>query len=251
MPYATCETAYPLPLIKEILNAKGPAWLCDEIRRDESQSYVQKAIQYSVFSYVDEKQFRNKRVLDFGCGSGASTMVLSRALPKTKIVGVELDPILLNICKLRCCHYRIEDRISLLLSPNENSLPDDIGEFDYIFLNAVYEHLLPAERRILLPLLWKHLNNKGVIFINQTPYRWFPIEMHTTSGLFFINYLPDYLAFYYERYFSKRHKIGDNWTTLLRKGIRGGVLQKLLIYWLNVPSNPFCCLLSILVLKIE
>ena len=123
MPYATCETAYPLPLIKEILNAKGPAWLCDEIRRDESQSYVQKAIQYSVFSYVDEKQFRNKRVLDFGCGSGASTMVLSRALPKTKIVGVELDPILLNICKLRCCHYRIEDRISLLLSPNENSLP--------------------------------------------------------------------------------------------------------------------------------
>ena len=34
IPFPSCETAYPTDLIKLILNAKGPAYLCDEILRD-------------------------------------------------------------------------------------------------------------------------------------------------------------------------------------------------------------------------
>ena len=107
------------------------------------------------------------------------------------------------------------------MSPDGSSLPKDIGNYDFIFLNAVYEHLLPQERNIILPLLWSHLNPKGVLFINQTPYRWFPIESHTT-GLLFINYMPDFIASFYARHFSKRKLVDYDWTLLLRKGIRGG-----------------------------
>lgn len=32
---ASCDTAYPIDLIKQILEVKGPEYLCDEISRDE------------------------------------------------------------------------------------------------------------------------------------------------------------------------------------------------------------------------
>jgi len=218
----SCETTYPIDLIEEILKIKGPAWLCDEIMRDESPDYVEKSIVYDVFGYVDKEQFKNRHVLDFGCGSAASTMVLCRLLPETRITGVELDADLLKIAEARAQHYEVSDRVKFLLSPDGNSLPEDIGDFDYIFLNAVYEHLLPEERQIVLPLLWNHLKPDGILFLNQTPYRWFPVETHTTGGLIFINYLPDAIALFYARKMSKRDLVDTSWSTLLRMGIRGG-----------------------------
>ena len=67
------------------------------------------------------------------------------------------------------------------------------GSFDLINLNAVFEHLLPAERRSLLPELWRRLANNGRLVLTETPWRWFPIETHTTSRPL-MNYLPDRLA---------------------------------------------------------
>ena len=93
-------------------------------------------------------------------------------------------------------------------------------------LSAVDEHLLPEERPVVLPLLWSALKRGGVIFINQTPHRWFPKEHHTTN-LWGVNYLPDALARKIAR-FSTRDVRGDDWPTLLRKGIRGGTERSML-----------------------
>jgi hypothetical protein len=121
----------------------------------------------------------------------------------------------------------VEDRVSFQLSPDSNSLPPEIGDFDYIILSAVYEHLLPSERETILALLWSHLKQDGVIFLDQTPYRWFPIEMHTT-GLPLINYLPDRLTLYCSRRFSERVRLDASWPELLRKGIRGGTTREIM-----------------------
>ncbi len=238
MPIDSCETTYPIKLIEKILSLKGPAWLCDEIMRDESPEYVEKHISYDVFGYVNQEQFKDKKILDFGCGSAGSTMVLSRMLPDTHITGVELVPKLHEIAKLRAEHYKVSDRVNILLSPSGSSLPKDIGTFDYIFLNAVYEHLLPEERDIVLPLLWRHLKPKGILFVNQTPYRWFPVETHTTNGLPFLNYLPDFIAGYYARQCSKRKLEDDSWSTLLRKGIRGGSAEEIIKILNNHSCSP-------------
>jgi len=227
VPVDTWETSYPIELIEKILRVKGPAYLCDEIMRDERPGYVENALRFDVLAYVNSEQMRNTRVLDFGCGSGASTMVLSRMLPFTQIIGVELEEDLLEIAKLRSVHHKMQDRTKFLVSPDGENLPEDVGSFDYVFLNAVYEHLLPNERRTVLQLLWKHLKPGGLMFINQTPYRWFPIESHTTSGLIFINYMPDRLASFYAQHFSKRKLVDNNWQTLLRKGIRGGSTKEI------------------------
>ena len=249
MPIGTYITAYPIELIDKILSIKGPAWLCDEIMRDESSEYVEKHLEYDVFGYISKEAFRDKHVLDFGCGSGGSTMALSRMLPNTRITGVELESSLLEIAELRSNYYGVGDRVKLLLSPDGNSLPDDIGDFDFIFLNAVYEHLLPQERKTVLPLLWSHLKPKGILFINQTPYRWFPIENHTTSGLIFINYMPDFIASFYARRFSKRKLANNNWPTLLRKGIRGGSIREIITILKNHSYSPILLTPSQLGLK--
>jgi hypothetical protein len=90
----------------------------------------------------------------------------------------------------------------------------------------VFEHLLPGERRTLLPLLWRLLLPGGVLFINGTPNIRFPIETHTT-GLPLINYLPDTIALEYARRFSRRGLRNASWEDLLRAGIRGASEQEL------------------------
>lgn len=227
IPVDTWETNYSIDLIAKVLHVKGPAYLCDEIMRDECPGYVEHEIHFNVFSYINTEQFRNKRALDFGCGSGASTMVLGRMLPFTQFTGVELQGDPLEVARSRADHYRMGDRVEFHLSPDSESLPDNVGSFDYVFLNGVYEHLLPGERKTILPLLWKHLKPGGIMFIHQTPYRWFPIEFHTTSGLVFINYLPDPLALYYARRCSKRNLANCDWRALLRQGIRGGSVREI------------------------
>ena len=133
---------------------KGPAWVCDEIRRDESPDYVQRNLSHSLLGYINAGAFTNRRILDFGCGSGASTVVLARMFPDSDIVGIELDAASLSLAQKRASFYGIDDRVTLLHSAVPAGLPPGLGSFDHIIMSAVFEHLLPAERRMLLPALW-------------------------------------------------------------------------------------------------
>jgi SAM-dependent methyltransferase len=227
IPIKKCVTAYPLELIEHVLRVKGPAYLCDEIMRDESPLYVQHSFRWDILSYAGKEDFAGRSVLDFGSGSGASSMVLARMFPEAKIVGVELQAEFVELARRRATFYCVEDRVSFQLSPDSNGLPLEIGDFDYIIFSAVYEHLFPGERELILPLLWSHLKPGGVLFLDQTPYRWFPIEMHTT-GLPLINYLPDRLTLSCARRFSRRVSLNASWSELLRKGIRGGTTREIM-----------------------
>lgn len=226
VPLWHAETFYPVELIRAILDAKGIAYLCDEILRDESPSYVQRFLQRDLLAYLSREWFVSKRILDFGCGAGASTVCLARMFPHARIVGVELDPVLLNLAERRMRYYGYSN-MSLLRSPSSTQLPSDLPPFDLVILSAVYEHLLPHERTVLLPLLWRLVKPGGILFLNQTPHRWFPIETHTT-GLPFINYLPDRLALAAARAFSVRIRSDESWENLLRCGIRGATEQELM-----------------------
>jgi 2-polyprenyl-3-methyl-5-hydroxy-6-metoxy-1,4-benzoquinol methylase len=220
------ETSYPVELIQRIMEIKSPAYLCDEIRREEDSNYIAHHIETTLFAHIAPEAFVGKRLLDFGCGSGASTVILARLLPHTEIVGIELNPLHLEIAHLRANHYGLEN-VDFYQSPSGEELPSDLGKFDFVILPAVYEHLLPNERPRLLAQLWALLKKEGVLFIDETPHRWFPIETHT-SNLPFINYLPEGIAAWYARGCSDRNLEKDDWQTLLRKGIRGGTQTEIL-----------------------
>lgn len=221
------STAYPVELIDHVLRVKGPGRLCDEIMRDEDPRYVEHSFRWGILGYVGSDAFDGRRVLDFGSGSGASSMVLSRLFPKARIVGIELVADFVGLARHRARFYGVEDRVEFQLSPTSDALPEQLGQFDYVVFSAVYEHLLPHERRSMLPKLWQHLKPGGVLFLDQTPYRWSPVETHTT-GLPLINYLPDRLALRCARRFSKKVGPDATWPELLRRGIRGATTREIL-----------------------
>lgn len=225
-PLGSCETTYPLDLIRSILDAKGAAWACDEISRDQDPESIQKFFEDDFLPYVDSADFEGKRILDFGCGSGSSTMVMARMFPRSQIVGVELSSEYLEIAERRRLFYGHE-HVRFVQSPSGTSLPRDLGSFDFVVMSAVFEHLLPAERLILMPQLWAHLRSGGCLLLNQTPHRYFPFESHTT-GLPLINYLPDRVAHAMARRFSPRGLTEESWDSLLRKGIRGATEREIL-----------------------
>jgi len=224
-PRLECQTSYPIDLIKLILDVKGPAWVCDEITRDEDPDYVALHLEKEMRAYFRFEDFVGKRILDFGCGSGASTMLLAKMFPKSEIVGIELEKDLVQIARRRLQHYAFEN-VRFVESPIGTNVPVELGSFDLIVLSAVYEHLLPDERKLVLPKLWSMLNANGVLFLNQTPHRWFPVELHTTS-LPLINYLPDGLTLKASRKFSPRVNKDDSWEFLLRAGIRGATVREI------------------------
>jgi 2-polyprenyl-3-methyl-5-hydroxy-6-metoxy-1,4-benzoquinol methylase len=220
VPLESCETSYPRKLIELTLEIQGLAWVCDAISRDEDPQVVRAELATNLFEFFDKKSFAGKRLLDFGCGAGASTMCLARLLPQTKIVGVELNGKLIELAQARARHYSFEN-VEFHISPKGTELPADIGEFDFCMMSAVYEHLLPEERRTILPMVWGSLKPGGALFINQTPHRYFPMELHTT-GLPLINYLPDRLAFSMARKWSRMRPMPDaSVDELLRGGMRG------------------------------
>lgn len=216
----SCVTSYPLELIATILGIKGPANLCDEIERDSDPAYVEWPLLNTILGYVDSAEFAGKRILDFGCGPGSSTVILARAFPDCDIVGLDMDEALLSVARARVDYYRAA-RVRIEATPNSECLPAGIGQFDFVIMNGVYEHLLPAERRVLMPQIWSVVKPGGILFINETPNRYFPLEFHTTQ-LPFINYLPDRLALFVSRRCSKRVGKNETWKSLLRRGIRGG-----------------------------
>src|SRR5262245_50889869 len=69
-----CVTTYPLDLIKEIHATKG-IFVCSEIMREEDPRLVESSIRHGVLSYFEPPRFAGKRILDFGCGAGASSLV--------------------------------------------------------------------------------------------------------------------------------------------------------------------------------
>ncbi len=216
---ASLETKYPVELIEKILEIKGANYLCDEIAREEDTNYVQKGLEFDLEAYFPNENFAGKRILDFGSGSGASTMILSRFFPEAEIIGVELDERLQSIACNRLEFYGYKN-VSFYLSPSGSELPTGIDNFDLVILSAVYEHLLPKERKTVIPMVWEKVKDNGYLFLNMTPHRYFPIEHHTTN-LPLLNYLPDSITYFVARKFSKRLNATESWETYLRRGIRG------------------------------
>lgn len=224
-------TAYPLDLIELIFEVNGAAYLCFEIMRDEDPNFVEKFLRNDIFAYFTPEDFENKKILEFGCGGGASTHILARMFPTAEITGVELVESALRVARKRAEAFHLKN-VSFHQSPSGDSLPENLGSYDFVIFSAVYEHLLPNERPLLMPKVWEKLHDGGYLFINQTPNILFPFELHTTM-LPLINYVPDSLALKMARRFSKRIKPDETWEELLRKGIRGATEREILSHLPN------------------
>ena len=183
--------------------------------------FVRFRMTYTFDRFIDLPCDSDLKILDFGCGEGDSLGVLSEIYPNARLVGADIDTGLLSTCTAR---FGKNPRVKLIQLKYPTALEEIGSDFDIIQLNAVVEHLLPDERKKLMPDLWRRLRLNGYFVVTETPWRWFPVETHTTS-LPFVNYMPDRFALWAVRY---RHSKSLNWNDALRYGVRGATVRELL-----------------------
>lgn len=137
--------------------------------------------------------FTGHRVLDFGASWGTSLIALSR-LGASEIVGVEPSPTRVERGRKMLAKATHEAKISLINIQNTAQLPFANGEFKFILVNGVLEHI-PQPRDPYIRELWRVLAPHGHLMVNETPNKYFPKELHTTA-LWFNHWLPRQLAYW-------------------------------------------------------
>lgn len=211
-------TEYSKEFIEKLFHLKGK-YVCDELHR-ESVS-IPYRLGFIVEAYNFVKDSRKLDVLDFGSGVSSSTLAISSLLRPANITCLELEENFVKLAKSRVDHHSLRN-IEFVQSNGGLDLPEVLKErqFDVIILSAVVEHMLPEERKNLLPKLWSLLKPGGHVVVYETPHRWFPIEVHTTS-LPLLNYIPLALAWRIGSYFTRKNKHRREKIAMLRAGLRG------------------------------
>jgi SAM-dependent methyltransferase len=81
-----------------------------------------------------------RRVLEIGCGIGATSWRMARAWPGAEVVGSDISP--QSVAVARTCFQR--PNLTYVVGPLAESVPD--GEYDLVVMMDVYEHIHPADR---------------------------------------------------------------------------------------------------------
>jgi 2-polyprenyl-3-methyl-5-hydroxy-6-metoxy-1,4-benzoquinol methylase len=180
--------------------------------------YVRLAQAQTVFvPWVEEHDdFRDKSILEIGCGAGSSTAVL--AMHARRVQALDISSLPMKVARLRCDLLGVSNVEFTLADPDwlvTQRWPVDPAEHDMVVCYALVEHLTLAERLNLLTYIWKRLPGHGRLVIYETPNRLCFYDWHS-SYLDFAQILPDDLAAYYYRK-SPRFEAEPNNNNQMRK----------------------------------
>jgi len=93
------------------------------------------------------------RVMDFGCGTGASTPWLLKLSDSCSVVGIEVSD---RSIKAACDTYG-SARAQFFLAQDY----DPAGDIDLLFCNGVFHHILPKDRAAIIDYLFRALCKDG------------------------------------------------------------------------------------------
>lgn len=161
------------------------------------------------------KPLAGARILEIGCGTGASTVALAEQ--GAKVVAIDIDEESLAVAKCRCSMYRLKVDF---FTANATDMPSLFSgyDFNFIIFFASLEHLTLEERIHALKGCWNMLSQDNLLCIIETPNRLWYFDNHT-SLLPFFHWLPDELAFLYSR-FSPRQPFCESYRALSDDGMQ-------------------------------
>jgi 2-polyprenyl-3-methyl-5-hydroxy-6-metoxy-1,4-benzoquinol methylase len=120
-----------------------------------------------------------KRVLDFGCGTGALSMAL--ALRGAHVVGVDPTPVSLAAARCRSRYFECEDRFEPVQVGTQPGLPFADRSFDMVTMNSVLEFIPRDRDRYILDFL--RLVKPGGHLVVSTENGLFPVDYYTRKAL--------------------------------------------------------------------
>jgi SAM-dependent methyltransferase len=214
------ESPWPADLLDSLARLKG-AWFCDSYARFEHPNYLRKQIDQILAFY--DIALPGLRILDFGCGFGASSYGLVRR-GATDIVATDLVPENVAFAGALFSRLGFDGCVDLRLGGAVAAL--EPGSFDVIWLQAVVEHLLPEERRSYLPQFWQALRPGGWLVVTETPNRVWPYETHTSGGRWLLPWMPAHRIFATMR--REARFAGYTDVELYRSGVVGSTYGELL-----------------------
>ncbi len=136
----------------------------------------------------------NKKVLDFGCGSGGMSLWYAKNW-ECEVQGFDIDRSYIFLAnelqnKLKIPNAKFEQRNIV-----ENPLQSD-EKFDFIFLNDVAEHIEFSILENIFIQLKSSLNKNGKIFVTYPPWR-SPHASHVThvTKIPWCQYLPQKMLY--------------------------------------------------------
>jgi S-adenosylmethionine-dependent methyltransferase len=148
------------------------------------------------------------RILEVGCGSGASTIALAEQ--GARVVGLDIDAGALAYARSRCAAHGLPAEFLQLNALDMREALHD-RTFDAIIFFASLEHMSLGERLTSLGDAWAMLAGGGLLAVVETPNRlWFD-DGHT-AFLPFYHWLPNELAFLYSK-LSDRKGFNDLYRT--------------------------------------
>jgi len=127
-------------------------------------------------------RLKSKCVLDFGCGTGATTAAL--ALFGADVCAFDISRENMEICRRRIAEHSVEARVAFHCADDFEQVKGALGAFDLVLLNGVVEHIPISKtglRQRLAQSLFDLLKTPGYLYISDTPNRLWPFDFHSTQ----------------------------------------------------------------------
>lgn len=109
-------------------------WTCNQF---EDADKMSSPLQGATIKFLAEHQ-QAKRILEIGCFTGYSALAWYEGTEATKaeIITLELDPKMIAASRTTFDKYQLNDRITLIEGPAQESIEKLTGEFDIVFVDA-------------------------------------------------------------------------------------------------------------------
>lgn len=130
------------------------------------------------------------RFLDVGCSDGANLLPMAAALPDARFVGCDLSGQAIGLARAAAAELGLSN--VTFLQQDLATLPESLGEFDYISAHGFYSWVPPAVREGLLGMAARRLAKSGVMFVSYNTYPGCHMREATWGVLHYhIDRLPD------------------------------------------------------------
>src|SRR5947207_2446253 len=108
------------------------------------------------------------RVLELGCSAGANLLPMAETLPGAELVGCDLSPQAIAAARETAADAGIRNVV--FVEGDLSTLPDALGEFDYLIAHGVYSWVPAPVRDAMFALAGRRLRSNGVMFVSYNVY---------------------------------------------------------------------------------